>query len=85
MRARVDDVGGGDERGGRSGMQPSAVLLDQDRDRLVALGIEMLEDRRRRGERHLVLARPAAVDDADSEFFHKGSTRGCSPWLLLEL
>ena len=39
-------------------------------DGVVALGIEVLEHRGRRGERHLVLARAAAVDDADAEFLH---------------
>ncbi len=56
--------------GGRVGQHPPAVFLDPDRDRVVARGIEILEDRRRRGERHFVLAGAAAVDDADAEFLH---------------
>ena len=67
-----DDVGGRRERRRLRRQRPAAVLLDPDRDRLVAVRVEVLEDRRRRGERHLVLARPAAVDDADAEFFHDG-------------
>ena len=57
--------------GGRLvGQRPAAVLLDADRHRLVAGAIEVREDRRRRRERHFVLARSAAVDDADAKAFH---------------
>ena len=52
------------------GERPAAVLLDADRHRLVALAIEVREDGRRRGQRHLVLARPSAVDDADAKSLH---------------
>ena len=61
--------------GGRVGERPAAVLLDADRHRLVALAIEVREDRRGRGQRHLVLARPAAVDDADAKTFHERNRR----------
>ena len=41
-------------------------------DRLVALAIEIREDRRRRRERHFVLARSAAVEHANAKTFHCG-------------
>ena len=66
----LDHVGRLHHRRRRRRQRPAAVLLDPDRDRLVALGIEVLEHRRRRGQRHLVLAGAAAVDDADAEFLH---------------
>src|SRR5438046_573228 len=47
------------------GQRPPAVLFDLDRNGLVALGVEVLEHGRRRGERHFVLTRSAAVDHAD--------------------
>ena len=60
------------------GDDPAAVLLDPDRrwGRTCSRS-RILEDGRRRGDRHLVLARPSAVDDADAEFLHvrRGSRR----------
>src|SRR2546425_10260134 len=50
--------------------RPPAIFLDANRDRLVALRIEVLKNRRRRRERDFVLAGPAAVDHADPQFFH---------------
>ena len=38
--------------------------------RLVAGAVEMREHRRGRGQRHFVLARPAAVEHADAKTFH---------------
>ena len=37
---------------------------------------EVLEDRGRRGDGHLVLARPATVDDADAELLHPDDPLG---------
>jgi hypothetical protein len=53
---------------------PASVLFDPDRDRFVAIGVEVLEHRRRRRERHLVFARAAAIYDADSKFLHVRET-----------
>ena len=39
--------------------------------RLVASAIQMLEDGRRRRDRHFVFARAAAIDDADANFLHR--------------
>ena len=55
-----------DEAGSRSAMQPPPVLLDADRDGFVALLVEVLDDGGGRCDRHFVLARSAAVDDADA-------------------
>src|SRR5947208_3014646 len=63
-------VGGRLERRGPYRQRPSPVFLNQDRNRLVSRGVEVLEHRRRRGERHFVLATAAAVDDPDADFFH---------------
>ena len=56
--------------GGRSGIvqRPSRSIAD--RNRLVPLPVEVRDDRGRRRERHLVLARPAAVDHADAKLLH---------------
>src|SRR3989442_10392181 len=51
--------------------RPSPVLLDANRHGLVTVRVEVLEDRRGRGERHLVFAGSPPVDDADAEFFHR--------------
>ncbi len=66
----LDHFGG--RRGGRwaIGEHPAAVLLDADRDGLIALPIDVREHRRRRRERHLVLARAAAVQDANTKSLH---------------
>ena len=68
------------------GQHPAAVLLDADRHRFVARAIEVLEDRGRRGHRHLVLARPSAVDHADAQLLHgrdnSGYMRAASGWRL---
>jgi queuine tRNA-ribosyltransferase len=53
------------------GQRPAAVLLDPDGDRLVALPVQVGEHRRRRGERHFVLARAPAVQHADPQPFHR--------------
>src|SRR5262245_46916029 len=50
--------------------RPPAGLLDPDGDRLVLGGVEVSEDRRRRGNRHLMLARTASVNNADAKLFH---------------
>ena len=52
---------------------PAAVAADLDRDRVVALGVERVQDRARRGERDLVLARAAAHDDGDRDADAAGS------------
>ena len=59
------------------GQRPAPVLLDADRHRLVALAIEMREDRRRRCQRDFVLARSAAVNHADAKFFHSTKLNTC--------
>ena len=74
-RARVaahlfDHLGRRRRRRRTIGEHPAAVLLDADRDRLVALAIEVREDGRRRRQRHFVLARSAAVEHADAKTFH---------------
>ena len=68
--ALLDHVGG--RRRGRQpiGDHPAAVFLDADRDRLVTIFVEVLHDGGGRGDRDFVLARSAAVDDADAKFFH---------------
>ena len=53
------------------GEHPAAVLLDADRHGFVARAIEVLEDGGGRRHRHFVLARTAAVDDADAQFLHE--------------
>src|SRR5262245_6564239 len=50
--------------------RPPAGLLDPDRDRLVLGGVEVSEDRRRGGNRHLMLAGTASVNNANAKFFH---------------
>ena len=67
----LDHFGGGEHRRWPIGQRPAAVLLDADRDRLVARPIEVLEHRGRRRDRHFVLAGPAAEDDTDTELFHR--------------
>ena len=69
-------VRGGERRRRLAGQRPASVLVDADRNRLVAAAVEMLEDRRGRGDRHFVLAGPAAVDHADAKFLrhNEGST-----------
>ena len=57
------------------GQRPASVPLDADRHRLVALAIEVGEDRRGGRQRHLVLARAATVDDADAKTFLEGEHR----------
>ena len=66
----LDDVGGRRRRRRTIGEHPASVLLDADRDRLVALAIEVGEHGGGRGQRHFVLARSAAVHHADSKTFH---------------
>ena len=63
---------------------PPSVLLDPDRDRLVALLVEVREDRRRRRERDLVLARPPAVEHADAKTFHVPKNTGEVPAARVE-
>src|SRR5262245_30463552 len=63
-------VGRGLERGWMRRQAPASVLGDEDRDRVVARGVEVLEDGRRGGERHFVLPRAAAVDDTDAKSLH---------------
>ena len=58
--------------GGR-GKRPGAVTADLDRPRLVAVGIERLDDGARRRERDLVLARAAARENGDAEARVTGS------------
>ena len=75
------NVGGaGLEGGGRrkgtwlpAGQHPPAALLDADRDRLVPRAVEVLEDRDGGRNRDLVLARPAAINNAHAEHLHDGS------------
>ena len=50
--------------------RPAPILVDAQRDGLVARAIEVAEDGGRRGERDLVLARPSSVDDADAKPLH---------------
>ena len=45
--------------------------------------IEVLEDRRGRGHRHFVLARPPAEDDPNSQFLHSAIIKGSGSSLLL--
>ena len=80
-RACCDHVGGRRERRRLIGQRPASVLLDSDGDRLVAVRVEVLEHRRRRGQRHFMLARTSAVDDADAEFFHDDRTDNTRPSL----
>ena len=46
-------------------------LADEERDRLVAVTVDMTEDGRRGCERHFVLARSATVDDANAKPPHR--------------
>src|SRR2546427_4003049 len=50
--------------------RPPPIFLDADGDRLVAFRIEVLKNRRRRGERDFALASPAALDHTEPQFFH---------------
>ena len=62
-----DDVGRG-HRGGRlARKRPAPVSSDVDRDRFVARRVEISDDRGRRGDRNLVLARSTAVDHTDTQ------------------
>src|SRR5688572_16832684 len=49
---------------------PAAALFDDDRHGVVPGAIQVFENGGGRDDRDLVLARTAAVDDADAEFFH---------------
>jgi hypothetical protein len=48
------------------GQRPAAVFLDADGDRFVPRPVEIREDRRRRRQRHLVLAGTAAVQHTNT-------------------
>jgi hypothetical protein len=52
------------------GERPATIFVDEDRNRLVAILVEVLDDRSRRCQRHLVLARAPAIDDTDPESCH---------------
>ena len=58
--------------GGRSASIQRPSFSMRIGNRLVARAIEVLDDRRRRRERHFVLARSSAVDDADAQLLHAG-------------
>ena len=74
MRAALlDDFGRRRRDGQPIGDDPAAVFLDADRDRFVALLVEVLNDGGGRRDRDFVLARTAAVDDAHAEFLHDAS------------
>ena len=53
--------------------EPAAVFLDPDRNRLVALFVEVLDDGCGGCDGDFMFARTAAIDDADAEFFHDAS------------
>src|ERR1019366_7428693 len=73
-----DRLGGRLERRRARWQGPLPVLLNPDRDRLVARRVEILEDGRRRGERYFMLAGTAAVNHADAELFHSTKLRTMS-------
>ena len=73
----LDHLGGRERRRRAIGDEPASVLLDADGNRLEPIAVEVLEDRGGRGDRDFVLARAAAVDDADAEFLH--ARRGSRP------
>src|SRR2546425_853357 len=52
------------------GQRPSAVLFNPDGNRLVPRPVEVREDRRRRRQRHFMLARASAVEHADTKSLH---------------
>jgi hypothetical protein len=64
------NIGGGNRlrRCGRK--RPTAVLADVNRHGFVLVAIDVLEDGGRRRDRHFVLARLAAVNDADANLRH---------------
>ena len=68
----LDRVAGRFQCRGALGEDPVAILLNPDGYRLVALAVEIGKDGGRRGERHRVLTRAAAVDDANAETSHLG-------------
>src|SRR5262245_7104297 len=49
---------------------PAAVLADLDGDRFVLPRIEVLEDRGRRRDGHLMLTRSSAVNHAHTQLWH---------------
>src|SRR5262245_16903651 len=59
-------VSGRFEGRGLGGQRPSTVLLDSNRDRLVPLGVEILEHGRGGSQRDFVLTGSTAVDHADT-------------------
>ena len=65
-RRVVNDVGRGDQVRRAAGKAPASVFFNPDRDRIVALGIEVLKNGCRRCQRDLMLSGAAAVDDADA-------------------
>ena len=65
-----DDLGGRAGRRGAVGQRPASVAADTDRDRFVSYRVEVGDDRGGRGQRHFVLTRPPAIDDADPDAFH---------------
>ena len=65
-----DHLGGRRQSGQPIGDDPAAVFFDADGNRVVALLVEVLKDGGGRGDRHFVLTRSPAVDDADAKFFH---------------
>src|SRR5580693_8080303 len=67
---RRDHVGRRGELRRPVGQHPASVLGNANRNRFVPVGIQILEDGRRRGERDLVLTRSPAVDDADTKLLH---------------
>ena len=66
-------LGGRQQRRGAVDHLPAAGVVDQQRDDVVALGIERLDHRARRGERDRVLGRAAAGHDGDA---HARGSRG---------
>ena len=81
LSRRCDDVGRRrSASAARSGSVQRPSFSIRIATALVALGIEVLKHRRRRRERHLVLAGAAAVDHADAQFssqrFTQNRTRG---------
>ncbi len=66
--ALFDDFGGRRRCGEAIGDDPAAVFLDPDRNRLVALFVEILENRGGRRDRDFVFSRSPAIDDANAKF-----------------
>src|SRR5947199_278284 len=58
---------------------PASLLADCHRHHLVALGIEVRDDRRCRTERHLVLARASPVHHRHPQPFHHASAWHSGP------